>query len=41
MMARKVLINLHNYFLMVTAQLSMQARLALGISITHTEITRK
>ena len=34
-------INLHNYFLMATAQLYMQARLALGISITHTEVTRK
>ncbi|MDE2485676.1 MAG: glycosyltransferase family 2 protein [candidate division NC10 bacterium] len=34
-------VNLHNYFLMATAQLYMQARLALGISITHTEITRK
>jgi hypothetical protein len=32
---------LHNYFLMATAQLYTQARLALGISITHTEITRK
>lgn len=41
MMARKVLINLHNYFPMATAQLYMQAHLALGISITHTEITRK
>ena len=41
MMARKVLINLHNYFPMATAQLYMQARLALGISITHTEVTRK
>ena len=35
------LVNLHNYFLMATAQLYMQARLALGISITHTEVTRK
>lgn len=34
-------INLHNYVLMATAQLYMQARLALGISITHTETTRK
>jgi len=34
-------VNLHNYFLMATAQLYTQARLALGISITHTEITRK
>ncbi len=41
MMARKVLINLHNYFLMATAQLYMQARLALGISIARTEVTRK
>lgn len=34
-------VNLHNYVLMATAQLYMQARLALGISITHTEVTRK
>ncbi len=34
-------VNLHNYFLMATAQLYTQARLALGISITHTEVTRK
>ncbi|CBE70073.1 membrane protein of unknown function [Candidatus Methylomirabilis oxygeniifera] len=34
-------VNLHNYVLMATAQLYMQARLALGISITHTETTRK
>ena len=34
-------VNLHNYFLMASAQLYTQARLALGISITHTEITRK
>ncbi len=41
MIARKVLIDLHNYFLMATAQPYMQARLALGISVTHTEVTRK
>lgn len=34
-------VNLHNYFLMATAQLYMQVRLALGIAITHTEVTRK
>ena len=34
-------INLHNYFLMASAQLYTQTRLALGFSITHTEITRK
>lgn len=34
-------VNLHNYFLMATAQLYTQARLALGISITRTEVTRK
>lgn len=34
-------VNLHNYFLMATAQLYMQARLALGISIARTEVTRK
>jgi cellulose synthase/poly-beta-1,6-N-acetylglucosamine synthase-like glycosyltransferase len=34
-------VNLHNYFLMASAQLYTQARLALGISITHTEVTRK
>ncbi len=34
-------VNLHNYVLMATAQLYMQARLALGISITRTEVTRK
>jgi cellulose synthase/poly-beta-1,6-N-acetylglucosamine synthase-like glycosyltransferase len=34
-------VNLHNYFLMAGAQLYTQARLALGISITHTEVTRK
>jgi len=41
MMAGKVLINLHNYFLMATAQLYIQTRLALGISMTHAEATRK
>ncbi|MCI0407761.1 MAG: glycosyltransferase family 2 protein [Acidobacteria bacterium] len=34
-------VNLHNYFLMATAQLYTQARLALGFSITRTEVTRK
>jgi hypothetical protein len=41
MMAGKVLIDLHNYFLMATAQLYMQVRLALGISMTHAEVIRK
>ena len=34
-------INLHNYFLMATAQLYTQGKLALGLPITHTPITRK
>ncbi len=34
-------VNLHTYFLMATAQLYTQARLALGISITQTQVTRK
>jgi cellulose synthase/poly-beta-1,6-N-acetylglucosamine synthase-like glycosyltransferase len=34
-------INLHNYFLMATAQLYMQGKLALGLPIAHTPITRK
>ncbi len=34
-------INLHNYFLMASAQLYMQGKLALGLPITHTPITRK
>jgi cellulose synthase/poly-beta-1,6-N-acetylglucosamine synthase-like glycosyltransferase len=34
-------INLHNYFLMATAQLYTQGKLALGLPITHTPVTRK
>jgi cellulose synthase/poly-beta-1,6-N-acetylglucosamine synthase-like glycosyltransferase len=34
-------INLHNYFLMATAQLYMQGKLALGLPIAHTPVTRK
>jgi cellulose synthase/poly-beta-1,6-N-acetylglucosamine synthase-like glycosyltransferase len=34
-------INLHNYFLMATAQLYMQGKLALGLPIAHTSVTRK
>jgi cellulose synthase/poly-beta-1,6-N-acetylglucosamine synthase-like glycosyltransferase len=34
-------INLHNYFLMATAQLYMQGKLALGLPITQTPVTRK
>ncbi len=34
-------LNLHNYFLMATAQVYTQARLALGFNITHTDVTRK
>ena len=34
-------INLHNYFLMATAQLYTQGKLALGLPITHTSVTRK
>lgn len=34
-------INLHNYFLMATAQLYVQGKLALGLPISHTPVTRK
>ncbi len=34
-------INLHNYFLMATAQLYTQGKLALGLPITQTPVTRK
>ena len=34
-------INLHSYFLMATAQLYTQGKLALGLSIAHTPVTRK
>ncbi|HSB82112.1 MAG TPA: glycosyltransferase family 2 protein [Candidatus Methylomirabilis sp.] len=34
-------INLHNYFLMATAQLYTQGKLALGFPIAHTPVTRK
>jgi cellulose synthase/poly-beta-1,6-N-acetylglucosamine synthase-like glycosyltransferase len=34
-------INLHHYFLMATAQLYMQGKLALGFPIAHTPVTRK
>ncbi|MBI2561396.1 MAG: glycosyltransferase family 2 protein [candidate division NC10 bacterium] len=34
-------INLHNYFLMATAQLYTQGKLALGLPITYTPVTRK
>ncbi len=34
-------LNLHNYFLMATAQVYTQARLALGFNITRTDVTRK
>lgn len=34
-------INLHNYFLMASAQLYMQGKLALGLPIAHTPVTRK
>lgn len=34
-------INLHSYFLMATAQLYTQGKLALGLPITHTPVTRK
>ena len=33
--------NIHNYYLMAFAQLYTQTRMALGLSISHTEITRK
>lgn len=34
-------INLHNYLLMATAQLYTQGKLALGLPIAHTPVTRK
>ncbi len=34
-------INLHNYLLMASAQLYMQGKLALGLPIAHTPVTRK
>jgi cellulose synthase/poly-beta-1,6-N-acetylglucosamine synthase-like glycosyltransferase len=34
-------INIHNYYLMAFAQLYTQTRMALGLSISHTEVTRK
>src|SRR5574337_1099607 len=34
-------INLHNYFLMASAQLYTQGKLALGLPISHTPVTRK
>jgi cellulose synthase/poly-beta-1,6-N-acetylglucosamine synthase-like glycosyltransferase len=34
-------INLHSYFLMATAQLYMQGKLAMGLPIAHTPVTRK
>ncbi len=34
-------INLHTYFLMASAQLYTQTRLALGLSIARTDVTRK
>jgi cellulose synthase/poly-beta-1,6-N-acetylglucosamine synthase-like glycosyltransferase len=34
-------INLHNYFLMASAQLYTQGKLALGFPIAHTPVTRK
>ncbi|MBI4573935.1 MAG: glycosyltransferase family 2 protein [candidate division NC10 bacterium] len=34
-------INLHNYFLMASAQLYTQGKLALGLPITYTPVTRK
>lgn len=34
-------LNLHSYFLMATAQVYTQARLALGFNISHTRVTRK
>lgn len=33
--------NIHNYYLMAFAQLYTQTRMALGLSISHTEVTRK
>jgi len=34
-------LNLHHYFLMASAQLYIQTKLALGFPIHHTEVTRK
>jgi hypothetical protein len=34
-------LNLHTYFLMATAQLYTQGKLALGLPIPHTPVTRK
>ncbi len=34
-------LNLHHYFLMASAQLYTQGKLALGLPITHTPVTRK
>ena len=34
-------LNLHTYFLMATAQVYTQARLALGFNVTRTRVTRK
>jgi cellulose synthase/poly-beta-1,6-N-acetylglucosamine synthase-like glycosyltransferase len=34
-------INLHSYFLMATAQIYTQGKLALGLPIAHTSVTRK
>jgi hypothetical protein len=34
-------INLHSYFLMASAQLYTQGKLALGMPIAHTPVTRK
>jgi cellulose synthase/poly-beta-1,6-N-acetylglucosamine synthase-like glycosyltransferase len=34
-------LNLHSYFLMATAQLYTQGKLALGLPIAHTPVTRK
>jgi hypothetical protein len=33
-------INLHSYFLMATAQIYTQGKLALGLPIAHTPVTR-
>jgi hypothetical protein len=34
-------INFHSYFLMATAQIYTQGKLALGLPIAHTPVTRK
>jgi hypothetical protein len=34
-------LNLHHYFLMASAQLYTQGKLALGLPIAHTPVTRK